>query len=293
MQQNNFLSLSLLNPKEKLIVFIIACTLIILSFNHTTAQQGEYFLMDTSEKLLASLNCVTEMKSLASVATSSHIPVISGAAESISKILDKIFGYLMLTNILVLIQIVLMQLCQLTIIKLCAIGTLFLGFFKKTHKIGLRWLVVFLLINPGMSLYLSSLKHISHHTQIKTLDILHNDLKETKNEFQKKHILRINHEEQLKKENLLEKVAHALIHPISSIAEHIINDFKFFTEFTKKAGFDLIKKSMHVLVANIILFFLLPLLYFYIFLIALKKLFFFPLDKEHLLDIIDKFNSKE
>jgi len=171
-------------------------------------------------------------------------------------------------------------------------GALFLGFFKKTHKMALRVLVVLIFINPGMPLYLTGLKYISTHTHLKSLDILHKDLQETKEEFEKKHGLRIEHEENLKKENLLEKVGHALTHAVSTIEEHIVKDLKFFTEFTKKVGIDFIKKSIHLLVFNIVLFFLLPLLYIYMFLVVLSKLFNFPLDKDHINDLIAKIEEK-
>lgn len=283
-----FFSFSLLKPQEKLLIFLIAGGLIALSFNHPLFHHGESFLLKASEKMLSTLHTVTELKSLATATASSRIPLISGAADSISQTLENIFNYLILANIFVLIQIVLVGLSQLLFIKLGAIIALLLAFIKKTHKLALRIFVVFIFINPGMPLYFSGLKIIADHTHLHLLDTFHQELIETKEEFDKKHLLRVQHEEQLKKENLIEKIGLGLVHAVEGIAEHIIRDLKFFTEFTKKVGIELIKKSIKILVANLILFLLLPLLYMYIFLLLLNKIFNFPLDKEHLNELIEK-----
>lgn len=280
MKQNQLFSFSLLNPKEKLNVFIFSCILIGISFSTTMATNGEFFLLQVSDKLLSVLKSITEIKSLAAATTTSHIPLISGSAQSIAETFNKISNYVILSNIFVLIQIVLLSLSQLLIIKICLIASLAASFIKKTHTLALRILIILLFINPGMPIYLNILNSISKHTQINMVETFKTELDKTHKEFSNKHIQQTQHESKLKKENLLEKAGEEIVDVAEKIGGHIIQDFKFFTDFTKNLGVAFLNKSIKLFVAHIVLFLLLPLLYIYIFLLLLHKLFNFSLNKK-------------
>ena len=216
------------------------------------------------------------------------LKIISGAlplTDGISDILDKIFNFFFLANILIGIQYILLIINKILFIKILIILFFAFRFIPQFKSIATKILIILLFFNPGLNLYIGAIKIISNEANM-TID---NDLNEKINHI--KGILGISPKVEIEIEELgdarstLSKVIGEIGifgQNIQATAKGVANTITNPIDSTQKTLDEAktkILKSMQVIgdglsvilslsikyILNVFfLYFLMPILYFYI-----------------------------
>ncbi|MBR7118065.1 MAG: hypothetical protein IKC84_01650 [Helicobacteraceae bacterium] len=216
------------------------------------------------------------------------LKIISGAlplTDGISDILDKIFNFFFLANILIGIQYILLIVNKILFIKILIILFFAFRFMPQFKSIATKILIILLFFNPGLNLYIGAIKIISNEANM-TID---NDLNEKINHI--KGILGISPKVEIEIEELgdargtLSKVIGEIGifgQNIQATAKDVANTITNPIDSTQKTLDEAktkILKSMQVIgdglsvilslsikyILNVFfLYFLMPILYFYI-----------------------------
>ena len=285
-----------MNTKTKLIISGISVILIALSFLHTFSTDALNFLVTTSEDMLASLGILTDLKL---VADASHsVPLVGKVSTSAITTLDKAFNYISLANAMVVAQIILLNLSKSVLFK--AIGLLCIGglFIKRTSAMAYKVLVMTLLICPGIAIYINILKYVSTEAQLNLGTSLKKELKAThekynskKDELQKK--IDLKHAQELQEAKAKGKDHVGLLKRIEDGIENTVSKTAVTVEEGVSEGSDVVhflgkkidEMLINLIVTILIVFLVLPLLYFYIIKLALMRLFAFELNNQSLQSI--------
>jgi hypothetical protein len=110
---------------------------------------AQTFLAETSRSAMAHLSAVTAV----SVACG-FFPFLEG----FSRIMDRILNFLLLSNLILLFQFILLEISRSWILKFALFAAVGLAFVPKLRKTGLRAALILALVNPGLSLYIVSVK---------------------------------------------------------------------------------------------------------------------------------------
>lgn len=147
----------------RILVFVF---LIILSFLGFFENQAFEFLKDVSKKNLDFLAVVSELKILLTGLSSIQIPFVSGHSTGVNQSLDKIQTYLLFTNAVSFIQLMLVAISKSWVIKTFMIILFLLTLWKKTERTSVRILILTLALTPGLSFFTVSVKKISEVSSI-------------------------------------------------------------------------------------------------------------------------------
>ncbi len=285
-----------MNVKTKLIISGVSVILIGLSFLNSFSTDALNFLVSTSEDMLVSLGILTDLKLAANVSHS--VPLVGHVSSSALTTLDKAFNYISLANALVVAQIILLNLSKSLLFKiiglLCIVGL----FITKTSKTAYKTLIMTLLICPGIAIYINVLQYVSTEAKLNLGTTLKTELKETQDKYHsKKDALQkkidLKHTKELNAAKAKGKTHIGLIKRIEDGIENTVSKTAVTVEEGISEGVDLIhflsKKINEILinliVTILIVFLVLPLLYFYIIKLALLRLFAFEINNENLQSI--------
>lgn len=112
---------------------------------------------------------------LTNIGIVSVLKIISGAiplTDGISDILDKIFNFFFLANILIGIQYVLLIVNKIIFIKILIILFFAFRFIPQFKSIATKILIILLFFNPGLNLYIGAIKIISNQANMTINDDL-------------------------------------------------------------------------------------------------------------------------
>lgn len=295
-----------MNTTRKIVIAILAITTVIVSLLNVFQTEALHFLMDTSEQLLGSLAIVSEIKW--STVLISKIPVLGDEEMSFQTVLDRILNYLSLANILVGIQIVLVNLSKSVLFKLLPLPFIIGIFIQKYSRLSLKILVLSLLLCPGLSIYVCGIKYMATEAHLDLGNNLKEELQKVHDKFVEKERVLNSHLEQEKQNQLaeaekkgkkkiglfkkaeddIEKVVKKTDLKIKEGSSEIVTAVKF---LAKKADELIINLIVNILV----IFFLLPLLYFYGLNLILKHYFGFEFNRNQITQakkLLDKVSQK-
>ncbi|MBD99516.1 MAG: hypothetical protein CMO34_06705, partial [Verrucomicrobia bacterium] len=162
------------------LLLVIALFLIFWQKPH---QLAESYLMSVSEETLSSLLLISELKIAAASGASTKVPLIAGSFQGVSELLDQGVEYLGWANALIGIQLVLLALSQSIVLKVLIILAIIVLFFEKMKKVGLQLLVLFLLVNPVLTVYVIGIKYIAKEVNIDLGTGLNADLKKVQTNY--------------------------------------------------------------------------------------------------------------
>lgn len=296
---------SFLNFRTKTIFFgVLSCVLVCLTLL-VSSSGALNFLISGNERLMASLAMVTELKIATNTGAGSHIPFVSGLAVSINDSLEKIFEYLILSNALVTSQIIILNLSSSLLIKV--VSVIFIGglFIKKTSSASLKALLVCLMLNPGVWLYVSVLNVISQESKLDLGVSLHQELQKTHEQYkvkeaERKEKQKKRDQDQLNKAEtdgrdkigLIHRVEDGVEDAVSDVSHVIGEDFKYSLDIIRASGKKLVQLVVNTMVAIIIIFLVLPVAYFYLVNLALKRLFNFQINRQTLQGTVTALNQE-
>lgn len=272
--------------------FVFSGILILASFTDFFRDGAVSFTDKAATEITVSKTLLQEVETL-TLPLAKEIPFLKSWANTYEKNFDKILSYLNLADLLILIQMTLIKLSHWWILKVALIVSFIGMFIPPVKTIAKRILIVGLLISPGLAIYTNVLSQVSQELKIDLGSEIKSQLEATKDSINSKKII---HKAKLDtliskqkkrhngKLNLFDKVEDETIKITDDVADEL-----------KKIGEDLLTilrvASNHgleiavSLIGNIIVIFLiLPLLYWYIMGLTLKRLFGYP-------TVYDKFQT--
>ncbi len=298
--------LTLITLSKKYYILIATATVLysLLVFSGILVKPALNFLSGISNKMLISVGIAVELKSIATSISDYNIPLLQNTANEISDIFDTTIQYLMISNILISVQVVITVLGKSLIFKIIPLLLLTGVFIKQYSQMSVKLLIIALMITPGLSVYVNSVHLISKSLQLDLGISLHNDLTSLKERYDNK-ISALEKKEKEKKETQTEKAEEkgkSEIGVVTKISDTVIDDLEHIG-LRAKEGFSIVlntlkdgKKQILQMAINlisnlIVLFVLLPLLYFYLINFVLKKFFHFSMLKQ--IDAIEDENFNE
>lgn len=144
--------------------FICALLVIIAIFEILEKPAYDY-IKGISEKNLGFLGLVTELKLILS-GVSDFIPFLKEHNGTITESLEKAEHYLMIVNVISLVQLMLLEISKTLLVKVLVVSLFITTFFRSSRKLSSRLLILVLALNPGLTLYSVTMHHLSETTSI-------------------------------------------------------------------------------------------------------------------------------
>lgn len=154
MKKNDILSLS------------VVVILILVSTTGILEEKASKFITSVMTKNLHFLALVEEIKLVIGGLSSIDVPFIKGISRNLNTSLDKTENFLLLTNVITFIQLMLISISKSWILKGLTLILFGLIFIKSLKKYAIKLLILTLAINPGLSIYSITVDKISHDAHI-------------------------------------------------------------------------------------------------------------------------------
>ncbi|WP_186756752.1 hypothetical protein [Echinicola salinicaeni] len=259
--------------------------LVIASFFNLLYGTAESFQSQASKELLTSTAIISQIEAII-LPLAESIPLIKNWSYTIEDDFQKLLSYLEVANILVLIQYSLLKLSHWMFFKWITLITFAALFWPPIRLYAFRILILLLMISPGLNIFSSLSAGIVSQTNIDLGTELKSHLAATKDTIDQKKSF-----QQLKLDSLkskqaekhdgkltfLDKVEDKAIKTTDNIENEVSKLGSDFLAIIRFASQHAVELAMNMLVNIIIIFVFLPLLYWYMFTLILKKLFNFSL----------------
>lgn len=281
-------TLSNLLKKEKIWIIVITTILIILAFSNILVDPAIDFLSSVNSDMMLGLGVAMELKSIATSIDNSNIPLIGGLATELEDIFSRAVNYLTFANIVIGVQTILVNMGKALLFKILPIIFLACLWIKKYKQFAVKLLIISLLINPGLSLYVNGIHYVSDTMELDLGSKLHRHLSLIKNKYEEKREKVTAKQEARKKRQLekarkkghkdiglIKKVEDVVVNKVEDIGVDVEEGFSEAFEVLKEGKKELMKLIINMASNLVVLFLILPLLYFYIMGLVLKKFFHF------------------
>lgn len=251
----------------------MVCLILVLFALFDVFYQGALlFLSNSSTLALTNLSLVTGLKILIG-----GVPLLKGSAE----IVDKIFNFFVIINGVLLFQLILLKISQLLLIKLLLVGTWALTLFEKTKKWAVKLLILLLFINPGLSLsvhitnYFTQAAQLENGTLIKAHieNIQKEPVNQKSSDKNAQNPAPVKTDQDIKQKSFLTIIAEFLIKTFNKVKNFIVEAFTKAQTFVGESILKLLELAINYFITVILLFVIMPFVYFFLFYWLLNKLF--------------------
>lgn len=256
--------------------YFITLGVLVFAWFNPLYQDARKTLNEGTGKALESLAILEDLHLIAEASASVKIPVISGTFVGASKSLESATKYLTLATIASLVNEFLLRISHLKAFILLLLGVWLLSLFKKYRLYGGKLLLIGLLINPGLSLFTSTIHWIDQEIKITQKESLHAELTLIHKDFTKKEEARqkkvqARKQRQLDRDKkrgrdkltLGQRIGDGIRDGVSAVGLHLEEDF----DITSKTIHFATKKIKTLIVnyftATFMLSFFLPIAYLY------------------------------
>jgi len=263
--------------------WVLPALFIVLAFLNIGNNSAHKFLSDISADMLASQLLLIEIKSVATPLIA-DVPLLKDSSQEILYGYNKVVHYLTISNGLALLQIALLNLSRLLVIKILLV-ILFIGsFIPAISRTCQRWLIIGLFICPGLGIYINGIHYLSNASNVETGTTLKAELAQTHDMInaqkakQKTYLQKLQDEQKSKhhgKLTLGDKIEDEIIKVADDVVDEIEKIGLDFLDIVKSSTNKLIGMGVQLLVNIGLLFLLLPLAYFYLLNILIKKFFIY------------------
>ncbi|WP_296697927.1 hypothetical protein [Algoriphagus sp.] len=274
------------------IPFILFGILIILSFINPFYSSSITFEDKAAKEISESILILEEIETL-SIPLAENVPFLKSWAHTYETDFDKLLNYINFANLLMLFQLGLLKLSEWWLFKGILILAFFGLFLNQTKALSKNILIIGLMITPGLGFYTQFMSGISNQMEIDLGADLKSHLQATKDSISSKKAV---NKESLDTLESIQKAKHkGKLNLINKVEDEVINVSDKVSEEVYKLGKDLLDilrfGSNHglelaiSLLSNILIIFgILPFLFWYLISLALKRLF----NDSKPLDEIDK-----
>lgn len=267
--------------KKGYLPYLISGILILLSFFNPFYKSAISFEDKASKEISESIILLEEIETL-SIPLAENIPFLKSWAHSYQNDFDKLLSYLNFADLLMLLQLGILKLSEWWVFKLILVLS-FLGLFiHYTKGICKNLLIIGLLITPGLGIYTQFLSGLSNQMELDLGSDLKSSLMATKDTISQKKELHKTTLETLEahqksknrgKLNLFDKVEDEAIHLGDSIADDVDQVGNDLLDVLRFAGHHGLELAVSLMSNILIVFGILPVLFWYLMSLALQRLF--------------------
>ncbi len=224
-----------------------------------------------------SLNFLNESfnYSLLNLGFSSTLKISAGVFDFLKgfgDIIDKIFNFFLAINFLILFQITFLKLSNLIVVKIFIVSTFLLSFIPSVRRYSVKIFVILLFLNPGLSLYVSGVKLISDSINLELGKNVSDKFKELDETVKNNKLIdETKRENEEKKSN--EEAKDFFKSPFKSIFAGLQDKLNSSIKYISTLLQTVMELVIIYLVNSVIIFFVLPVFYFYCLYILAKKIF--------------------
>lgn len=239
-------------------------------------QVAETYLISVSEQTLSSLLLLSELKMAAASGASTKVPLVAGSFQGVSELLDQAVQYVSWSSALVGIQLLLLALSQSIVLKILIILAIIILFIERMQKLAMQLLLIFLMINPFLTIYVIGIKSIAKEVKIDLGDSLNKDLNKVHADYLAKRKIQDSKMAERKsaqlekakekgkdKISLLNRVEDSVIGTAQKVGDDVDLVFTDTLDVLKGAINQLIEACVNLFTHILLVFLLLPFLYFY------------------------------
>lgn len=247
--------------KGNALFYLSSLFLLTLVFSNPFSSNLNAYLKDQIESITLSLGLLVDLKTIAWAASSSHLPIIAGISASTLDTLTSAIKYLSWSDLLVTSQLLLLSLSKTLFLKIVLILSLLGTLISKFRTVSLKFLVIALLINPGLMAYVSCVKYIAQESQLDSGVELTQELQNTHMKYQNREqkVISNNDSHTSILKGMEEKTAKEIKEVSQKVEEGLSKDFSELKESSKRIK----SKAINLLSSIAIQFILLPFLFFY------------------------------
>ena len=257
---------------NNIILSVILTLLIILAISNLISDFSLSFLKETSGLALKNLGIVAGLKVI-----SATLPLLKGFSDIIGKILD----FLLIVNGLILLQIALIKISKVIVLKILMVCLFGLTFIKKARLIALRVLVVLLFINPGLSLYILTVKSVSKAAKLDSGEEITRRL-ESIGSLSGEELEDMSREGSDDRERVVDtrqgmdifsKFGEYIKDKTTDTGSFISKQLDMAKSYLSQLLENLFKATINYFITVLVLFLVLPVVYFYILYLLMKRIF--------------------
>ncbi len=269
--------------KNQIITLIILAVLIVISFTNLFYSSSMEFEEKAAKEVSESILILHEIESL-SIPIAESIPFLKSWANSYQQDFEKLLTYLNISYLLLLVQFTLLKLSHWWLFKVLLV-LLFAGLFVPGwRQMSFRILVLGLIISPGLGIYTQFMAAITHQLELDTGNELKTYLDNTRDSINAKKTLHMAKLDSLEsrqrarhggKLNIFNKVEDEAIKITYSVTSEIEKLGGEFLDILRFAGNHSLGLAVTLLSNILIVFFVLPILFWYLFALWLKRMFGF------------------
>ena len=148
-------------------MFTIICGIfVLLAVTGIFDHRAYGFSNEVSERSLHFLDLAGDIKEILTAIGEIKIPFISGHVQGIESSVDDVYDFLMVVNSLSLLQLMLLGVAKSWVFKILLIGIFVWHIFKTDHRVSRRFLVLALIVAPGLPIFTTLVQTAAHETSI-------------------------------------------------------------------------------------------------------------------------------
>ncbi|UZD24131.1 hypothetical protein PBT90_12125 [Algoriphagus halophytocola] len=267
--------------KQQIGALSLFAVLIALSFTDFFHQSSVEFEEKSSKEITDSILIIEEIETL-TIPLAESIPFVKSWASTYQQDFHTLVNYLSFADLLMVIQLTVLKISDWWLFKTIMV-ILFLGLFiPKIQKTCAALLILSLMISPGLGIYTKFMSGITHQMSLDLGTDLKSHLAATKDSISTKKAY---HQSKLDSLEIRQKAKHkGKLNLFDKAEDEVIKVADVADEEVEKIGKDLLAilrfasqhalELMVALMVNIIVVFgLLPFLYWYLFSLGLKRFF--------------------
>lgn len=184
---------------NNLIFYLIAIILVIVAITGTLEPKAFGFVSAVSKKNIDFLALLAEIKTVMAGLSKLSVPFINGHAGSVDTALDKAQSYLLFTNAISFVQLMILGISKSLLFKIALLVLLGVSIVRGVHSTMTKVLVLALALSPGLMIFSIGVQQISKVAAIdfgdaylKTLEAKVKVIKTEKANLMQQHALDVN-----------------------------------------------------------------------------------------------------
>ena len=253
--------------KQKQRIFsIVTGVLVCIAITGIFQEQALTFVKTVTTKNLKFLALISEIKLAMSEISHIKLPLIEGSTDNIVKDLSYAENKLLLSNGIVLSQVLLLTLAKSWGLKIVLIVLYALTFWKHTQRLASKLLSMLLMVTPGLVIFTLFIYNFSLHSAIdfgnayiKKLDASVQTIKDKKQTLIQQHQQQLSMNKNGKsKLGFLGKIKDDVSYDIKRIGNTISGDVTKLRLFIKQSTYQLTQHVINSIVMIIFCFIILP-----------------------------------
>ncbi|MDN3204815.1 hypothetical protein [Algoriphagus sediminis] len=260
---------------------ILAGLLILGSVTNVFLNYALSFENKAAEEITLATTALYELETVV-LPLAESIPIIKSWGTGIERDFDSLLSYLNTADVIILIQMILLKISHWWVFKAILI-ICFAGLFIPSYqKLARKILIIGLLISPGIAMYTHSLAHVSQELSIDLGSDLKDHLTATKDSIQTKKdsqkakldsLIAKQKEKNNGKLNIIDKVEDDFIKGKDEVTDELEKIGKDVIDVLRFAGQHGLELAVALIGNIIVIFLVLPLLFWYLIGVVVKRQF--------------------